>query len=73
MKQPQCIPCNGVNPKTGKAVGALHKWNAQGVCEYCQRAYGQVHQGKSFSPKFGKVLMPAIAGFTFPKVPGYGV
>ena len=74
MKQPQCIPCNGTNPKTGKSVGAIHKWSDHGVCEYCNRTYGQVHGGRMFTPtKFGKHMMPAIAGHTFPRVPGYGV
>ena len=50
MKQPQCIPCNGTNPKTGQAVGTLHRWSQNGICDFCGRSYGSVHAGKVFTP-----------------------
>lgn len=55
MKQTQCLPCYGVHTKTGKPAGALHKWGPNGVCEYCQRMYGQVHFGKVYIPQPTKV------------------
>jgi hypothetical protein len=69
MKQPQCTPCHGTNPKTGMSVGTLHRWSQNGICDFCGRSYSAVHPGKIFAP-VGKVKFPRAIGKTPPSYHG---